>query len=266
MKKIRKYLILTEQSLQSSFAYRVPFFMTLLAGLIQALVLYSIWFVVFRSRDTLSGFTFAQMTTYIFVSYGVKNLYSFYTEAIMCSSIRDGSVATELIKPLNYQLARFFESLGSVAVEGLFVVILVVAVGFGLFSMKGPASATAAVLFVLSAGIGLLISFCISYIVGLVSFWTTSVYGIINSKRFIMDFLSGGLIPLVFFPPWLRSVAGFLPFPAVVHLPVSIYLGTISGSDAVRALAQQGLWAVGLWLLGHALWSRAVRQVTIFGG
>ncbi len=266
MRKIRKYLILTEQSLQSSFAYRVPFFMTLLAGLVQALILYSIWYVVFRSKEMLGGFTFSRMTTYIFVSYGVKNLYSFYTETRICSSIRDGSVAIELIKPLNYQLARFFESLGSVAVEGVFVVILVVVVGFGLFGMKGPVDATAAILFMLSASLGLMISFCISYIVGLVSFWTTSVYGIINSKRFIMDFLSGGLIPLTFFPPWLRSVAGFLPFQAVVHLPVSIYLGTISGPSAAQALVQQCLWAAGLWLLGHLLWSRAVRQVTIYGG
>lgn len=263
---IRKYLILTEQSLQTAMAYRVRFFISLLSGMVQALILYYIWQVVFRGQTELKGFTLAEMVTYLFISYAVRNLYSFYTEVGISSRIRDGSVAMELIKPLNYQLARFFESLGPVLIEGILTGLIVLAVGFGVFNINGPASLTTGVVFSLSLGLSLLVNFCLNYIVGLFSFWTTGVFGLVNSKRFILDFFSGGLVPLAFFPGWLRNVALVLPFNSIVHLPVSIYLGRIEGPQMVQALLIQTMWVVVLWLLGSLMWSQASKQVTIHGG
>ncbi|MFC1975211.1 ABC transporter permease [Chloroflexota bacterium] len=263
---IRKYLILTEQSLQTAMAYRVRFFISLLSGMVQALVLYYIWQVVYRGQAELNGFTLAEMVTYIFISYAVRNLYSFYTEIGISSRIRDGSVAMELIKPLNYQLARFFESLGPVVIEGILTGIIVLAVGFGVFKISGPANPVAGIVFVASLGLSLLVNFAISYVVGLFSFWTTGMFGLINSKRFIVDFFSGGLVPLAFFPDWLRSVALVLPFHSIVHLPVSIYLGQIEGQQMVQALLIQTFWVVVLWGLGSLMWSQASKQITIHGG
>ena len=265
-KHLRKYLILTEQSLQVATAYRVTFFISLLAGIIQALILYYIWQAVYLKQEEINGFTLPQIVTYIFISYAVKNLYGFYTETSISSKIRDGSVAMELIKPLNYQLARFFESLGSVAVEGILVGLLVLTVGFGVFGIKGPLSVTTGVIFGISLAFSLLINFTISYIIGLFSFWTTNVFGIVNSKRFVMDFFSGGLVPLAFFPGWLRDVAELLPFHAIVHLPVSIYLGRITGNAIYYALLKQMLWVLVLWGAGHVLWSQAAKKITIHGG
>src|SRR5262245_40849854 len=207
IRALRKYLILTNQSLQIAMAYRVRFFMSLLSGLIQVLVLYYIWRVVYAHQEELNGFTLSSMVTYIFISYAVRNLYGYYTETAISRSIRDGSVAIELIKPLNYQLARFFESVGSVLVEGILVGLLVLSLGFGLFQITLPPTLAAGVLFGVSLGLSLLVNFSLSYLVGLVAFWTTSLFGIINSKRFIMDFFSGGLVPLAFFPAWLEGIA-----------------------------------------------------------
>ena len=39
MRRMRKYLVLASQTMQSAMAYRVPFLISLLSGLIQALVL-----------------------------------------------------------------------------------------------------------------------------------------------------------------------------------------------------------------------------------
>ena len=266
LQNIRKYLILSEQSLQSAMAYRVTFFITLLSGVIQALVLYYIWQVVYAKQTEINGFTLPQIVTYVFISYAVKNLYSFYTETAISNKIRDGSVAMELIKPLNYQLARFFESLGSVAIEGLSVGILVVVLGCGVFKIQSPANLIAVFGFGVSLVLSLLVNFAISYIVGLFSFWTTSVYGLINSKRFIVDFFSGGLVPLAFFPSWLEKVAFVLPFNTIVHLPVSIYLGRMAGIEVCYGLLKQLLWVVVLWTIGHLMWSEASKQITIHGG
>ncbi len=266
LKFLRKYLMLTEQALQAAMAYRVTLFVSLLSGVVQVLVLYYIWTVVYLKQQELYGFTLPDMVTYIFVSYVVKNLYSFYTETSISSKIRDGSVAMELIKPLNYQLARFFESLGPVAIEGILLGILVLIVGVGVFGITGPSSMTAGIAFSFSLVLSLLINFALSYLIGLLSFWTTNVFGIVNSKRFVMDFFSGGLVPLAFFPGWLKTIADTLPFQAIVHVPVSMYLGRITGRDIYYALGTQALWVVMLWGAGHWLWTTATKKITIHGG
>ncbi|MBN1992422.1 MAG: ABC-2 family transporter protein [Anaerolineae bacterium] len=266
VKSIRKYLILTEQALQAALAYRMRFFISLLSGLVQALVLYYIWQVVYLKHDELNGFTLSQMVTYVFISYAVKNLYSFYTEIGISSKIRDGSVAMELIKPLSYQWARFFESLGPVVIEGILIGLIVLGVGFAFFKIDGPANGVAGGIFLVSLGLSVLVNFCLSYIVGLFSFWTTGMFGLVNSKRFIVDFFSGSLVPLAFFPAWLKNVALALPFHAIVYLPVSIYLGQIEGRQMYYALLTQLMWVVILWTLGHVMWSQASKRVTIHGG
>ncbi|MXZ09338.1 MAG: hypothetical protein F4Y79_07805 [Gemmatimonadetes bacterium] len=265
-RSIKKYFMLTSVTLQTAMAYRVSFLLSFLAGLVQALVLYYIWRVVFNDEQVLNGFNLSQMVTYIFISYAVKNLYGFHTETNISVGIRDGSVATELIKPLNYQVARFFESLGSVIVEGILIGSLVLLLGVTWFHIESPSTVTASLGFAISLILSLFINFSISYIVGLCSFWTTSVFGIVNSKRFIMDFLSGGLVPLAFFPRWLKNITFALPFHSVVHAPVSIYLGKITGKEICDVMITQIVWAVILWIVGSLLWSRAIRKITIYGG
>ena len=141
-----------------------------------------------------------------------------------------------------------------------------VAIGLALFGLMGPDSLASGLAFFASLLLSLLVNFSISYIVGMISFWTTSVYGMINSKRFILEFLSGALVPLAFFPDWLKGIVFALPFHSIVHLPVSIYLGKIKGQEVFGAIGQQAAWAAALWLAGALIWSRASRKVTIHGG
>jgi len=99
-----------------------------------------------------------------------------------------------------------------------------------------------------------MVNFSLSYALGPVSFWTTTVYGIINSKRFIVDFFSGGLVPLAFFPGWLGRIARVLPFESIVHVPVPIYLGRISGTAIGGAILRQAMWAVVFMAIAYGFW------------
>lgn len=262
----RKYLILTEQSLQVAMAYRVRFFTAMITGLIQVLALYYIWRVVYSNQDDLNGYSWRAMVTYIFISYAVRNLYSFDTERQISDNIRDGSVTMELIKPLDYQLARLFESFGNLIFEGILVGAIVLVVGVGLFNIQGPSSFFNGLLFTLSLVFSVLINFSLSYTVGLLSFSTTSIFGFINAKRFISNFLSGGLMPLAFFPNWLHTIAYLLPFQAIVDAPISIYLGQIELPQMGKILLGQLFWAITLWIMGYLMWNWASRKITIHGG
>lgn len=263
---MHKYLLMSSQTMQNALAYRVRFLLSIGSGLIQALVLYYIWRAVFLDRGVLGGFTFDEIVDYVFISFVVRNLYSFYTETGISATIRDGSVAFELIKPVDYQLARFFESIGNVVVEGLLIAATVIVVGVVIFGVGPPESVAAALLFCVSMLLSVAINFALSYFVGLFCFYTTSSYGIITAKTFIVGFFSGAVVPISFFPTWLSNFAFALPFHTIVRVPVLIYLGKIPAPEAVPSILLQLFWAAALVLGGRAFWSIAIRKVTIHGG
>jgi len=78
--------------------------------------------------------------------------------------------------------------------------------------------------------------------------------------------LLGALIPLVFFPDWLRAMAAVLPFQGMVSTPALVYLGMMDGPTTALMLGVQAFWAIGLILLGRLVWRSAQRVVTINGG
>jgi ABC-2 family transporter protein len=57
-----------------------------------------------------------------------------------------------------------------------------------------------------------------------------------------------------------------LPFQAVVNIPVSIYVGRISGAAVPIGLAVQLAWCVGLSMLARRLWHAAGTRLDAAGG
>lgn len=132
--------------------------------------------------------------------------------------------------------------------------------------MLPPASPAAAALYVLSFGLGYGIMVLIGLMIGLASFWTIEIYGFAMIYRLVSAFFGGALIPLWFFPPQLSAVADWLPFQSMVFVPIAIYLGQLTGSEAARALGLQLLWILALYLAVRAVWRHAMRRVVVQGG
>ena len=81
-----------------------------------------------------------------------------------------------------------------------------------------------------------------------------------------MMVLSGYLIPLDFFPPWLRVVVDVLPFRYQIGVPVEVLTGTHPFSEAVRLVAAQYLWAAALGVLSVTSWRFGVKRFQAYGG
>jgi len=119
---------------------------------------------------------------------------------------------------------------------------------------------------VISTILAYVITLAIGILLSLVSFWTLEISGTGLLYLFVNHFFSGALIPLFFFPNWLRSLAELLPFQTQAFLPLSIYFGTLQGDDALRALGIEVLWCVVLWAAAVVVFRQAMRRVQIQGG
>jgi ABC-2 type transport system permease protein len=143
------------------------------------------------------------------------------------------------------------------------VVGALVATVFGGIAL--PADPLHLVVFLVSAFLATLIKFGLVYCVSMTAFWTTGIDGIMVGRVAIQNIFSGALIPLVFFPDWLRAIAAVLPFQGMISTPALTYLGKMDGPTTALMIGVQAVWAIGLILLGRLVWRGAVRAVTING-
>lgn len=271
MKRILKtYLPFTKGVIQSFMSYGINFFVYILGDLFQTVILIYIWYAIFNSSTTpiIQGFTFAQMVGYVIISTMTNMLISNEVHWDISHDVQSGSIAMNLIKPVNYQLMKFFNMLGNLTVNFifLFLPLWLLYTGYNFFTTGLLPSLSTVLLFFISIIQSSLILFFINYLFGLAAFFIEYVFGFIFAKEAIMRLLSGQLIPLSFFPASILLIFNFLPFASLVYTPTMIYLGKFQGALLIESLAVQTIWVALLYVMTQLLWHKAIKRLTILGG
>lgn len=261
--RLRPYRSLARTSARSLLAHRLNFLLGLFAVLIQLLAMLSIWGVLLRT-GTVGGFTWPEMKAYLLIAYATGALLTM-NDFRMANRIRDGMVANDLTKPVDFQRARLAESTGAAGVEIAFTILVVAVVIAVTGGVPVPPPGRLA-LFLLSFLLVLPLKFCLSYLTAMVCFWTENVFGVYLARSAITSLFSGALVPLTMLPGWLYGLATVLPFAGITFTPAWIYLGRADGADAVRLIAVQFGWAAVLWFGSRLAWRGAIRQLTVHGG
>ena len=134
------------------------------------------------------------------------------------------------------------------------------------YRLSAPAGPGQFALFLLTLALAVLVSVAyimLSYISGL---YTVSSDGLRRLCSSLMDFLTGGYIPLPFLPEKIRRVLELLPFASMQNVPLRIYSGDLSGAAMYRAIGLQVFWLVTLVAVGRVLCRGAERKLMIQGG
>jgi ABC-type uncharacterized transport system, permease component len=263
---MKKYVSLAVCSMQNTLSYRLSFVLNFLGSFIALLATYFLWRAIYDGQSELAGFDWNQMKSYLLVTFFANSMLSYYSESGITNKVMDGTVAMDLLKPLNFQKARLAESLGSCVLEGLLSALLISVLAIAAFGIPMPVDGVSGILFAISMLSSILVKFGIVYCTALICFYTTSGFGVIWARMAVTNLLSGALVPFAFFPDWLRNVAMALPFQGIVNTPTTIFLGMSDTREAILLIAVQWFWIAALWLLGRSMWGWAVRQITIHGG
>jgi ABC-2 type transport system permease protein len=135
-----------------------------------------------------------------------------------------------------------------------------------VFPVQAPASRENFALFVASVLGSFFLMGAINFMIGTCAIPLKSILALIRAKYWLIELLSGLLVPVAFFPDRLQKVLAWLPFEHIAYTPLQIYLGKLDRAAAFRALATQWLWVVVLLVLAHLWWNRSLRNITIHGG
>lgn len=263
---MRAYLALTRGSFMIGLVYRFGFLFTILGNVIYLGVAYYLWRSIYQHSETIRGLTFNETFLYVALGSAVFILLKTYADWFISYEIREGLISIYLTKPLDYQLYALFSSFGSLLMNLSAITlptILILTLVFGVEIQLGPGL----LFFPLSLLLAFLISFCFDYFIGLVAFYTESVWGLTITKEIIVTVFSGALIPLQFFPDALQRVLLALPFQAIYHTPLMMATRPALGVEAyLPMLALQAMWAVVLFALTRLFYNQAVKVLRISGG
>ena len=248
-------------------AYRFDLATALLFSLMMMGLLHALWSAVYREAAGLA-LPVGGTLTYICLGQAFSFTRQGQHRAIerVSQAIRTGDIGIDLLRPADFQARLLAESAGAFAVETLLVSLPAYLLARLAFGIAAPASPLAALGFAVSLLGAFLLAFALNFLVIVLAFWTTSTFGLVYARKAIVDVLAGAIIPLAFFPGWLRDLALALPFRGIAYTPLSIYLGTIAGGALWGSLLAQFGWAVALIALTRLLWLRALGRLVVQGG
>lgn len=272
MKGVTKtYLPFAKCTLQRFIAYRANVFMFILGNIVATFVVYYLWKAIFNNSPEggMYGFTASEMALYVFMSRITAGLIDNNAIYFVGGEVKDGSIAMSLIKPINFKGRILFQCFGGTAAFGIFAAlplwIILIAVRYFTVG-ELPPSVYTLLLYLFSCILAYLVLFFFNYCIGLLAFTFTNLWGISQIQAAVVEFCSGTLIPLVFFPHWFQSVLKFVPFSSMNYTPIMIYLGKLKGYQLINSLLVQVVWIILLALLSRWMWNRSMKKLTILGG
>lgn len=262
---VRAYGAHAGAAFKSLIAYRMQFLLGLLGSIFALLSLLYLWRTILAGDRSLAGFDWQQMKAYLLVAFLSTTVVSMYADYRMAYRIREGLVAIDLTKPIDYQSARFAETVGFAIFEvgaGLVVAGMALLVFGGITLPPLPMLA----MFVLSMAVVIPLKFALTYCTALLCFWTQNYMGINWARMALMQLFSGALVPIALMPVWLRWPAEVLPFQGMVSTPALIFLNRLHGADLWWAMVVQLGWTVAFWYGARLFWRTALKRLTVQGG
>ncbi len=119
--------------------------------------------------------------------------------------------------------------------------------------------------YVLLINLAFILRFLIAYCIGLLTFWFDQATALDELYFVIAALLTGSFAPLDLYPPAVRAVIEWTPFPYLVYYPVRVLTGVADRAEFWRSCGILLAW-VGLFvLLRGLLWRRGLRRYGAVG-
>ncbi|MCL2378921.1 MAG: ABC-2 family transporter protein [Defluviitaleaceae bacterium] len=251
--------------LKQFVTYRTNIFARVASALFMLGARYALWVALFATGNTGDTSLAETMTYFVVLDILMVWTTSAFGERIG-ADIQSGDIATALTRPRSYHF-QLLSGLHSEAVARAIthsLPILTVAILF--IGILPPVSLAAFGMFILAAIMGGVIYILVDLTISYSAFWLMDYWYINWYKRALFMLFGGIMLPLWFYPEWLRSVSYALPFSLALFMPLQVYLGRVYGSDIIRSLGLQVVWIVLLFALERLVWSRVQHKIVVQGG
>jgi ABC-2 type transport system permease protein len=232
-------------------------------GLLRASILTA---AVASRGGPVGGYDAGAAVTFAWISQSLIAVVEVFTWNEIALRVRSGDIAVDLARPVDLQLAAAAADLGRAAAVLLPRALPVLAAGALVTGLALPARPGPYLLGMISVLLATLLSFACRFAVNIAAFWLVEIRGVLAFYVVVSTMLCGLVLPVTWFPGWLRAVAAATPFPSLVQTPADVLLGRLTGTAALGALAVQLGWLAVMGVVGRLVLRAGRRRLVVQGG
>jgi len=264
MPHLHKIMRITGTLLSVYYAYMLEYRAELLLWVLSGslpIILMGIWTQAAQTGDfALSPIEFARYFLAVFL---VRQFTVVWVIWEFEREIVEGKLSFRLLQPLN-PIWHHFASHFAERFARLPFAFILIALFFWLYPQAfWVPDLKTFMLAMVVIGLAFALRFLLQYTLSMAAFWTERASALEQFSFLFYLFLSGIIAPLEVFPPVVREVALWTPFPYLIHFPASLLVGL--PVDVGRSLLVMLGWSIAFFLLYRWLWKRGLRQYSGMG-
>lgn len=206
------------------------------------------------------------MTTYVWLGQAMLGLLPWWADPDLRKMMNDGTVAYELLRPVDLYWLAFSRAVAQRAAPTLLRAGPMFLIAWLFLGLQPPASISSGLAWAAATVGAIVLAAAIAAIMGLSLFWTISGGGIHSILPAMVMLFSGMLVPIPFFPEWAQRILNALPFRGIVDIPFRLYLGDFPPSALAQVALLQWVWIAALVILGRTMAARGRRRLVVQGG
>lgn len=255
------YYLLGQKTYRRNLQYRMAHILDNMGSAIFGYIMMFIWLAAVGPQGVLGRYSAQQLVYWIAFGQVMWNVTAVAQGLNIQLAVRSGDISLELLRPIDY----FFYVISREAGQQLYALIYRSLPIFLLYiftvGYHSP-SFTSVILLIPALSLAVYNALCLSYLVGILSFWTTDVRWAHYLNNTMMIAASGIQIPVDLLPGFVGITTPLMPWAAIGHYPSLIYL-EFAGAEALLLPA---IWAGVLTLLCRGLTRLARTKLEVQGG
>ncbi len=248
---MKKYLVLLNQTISQFAAFRLKILVSIFWSFVTPLAI----LMAIKGATPNSDINYQSLISYYLIISLLSPFLRSSIDEYMSEIAASGEVNNFFLKPISFYKWHLVRDVSErIIVLGLLLPIffLFASIITHLHSLEN----STILLFILSLPVCFLLSFNLSFLVGLLSFWVDDMWAVSNIKVVSIMLLGGIIFPYSFFPSAIKNVLFYTPFPYVVSLPARIINKEVNMSEFAIAF----LWIIVLTVVSQKLFKKAVRN------
>jgi len=255
---VNNYWAVVKHCFRIRIVYRYEVLMNLLEIIGRVLFAWLLWSAVFAGHETVGGFTLPAMLLYYLLSSFLSALdISGGVSGEISSRIRDGTFSRFMVIPTNTQLHFIAQNMGTSAFYALFAGLIAALCAICIrVDLLFTTSIAAVVCALVIIPLGLIFMVCFHFFIGTLTFKFQDIDFFLRVQGVILEFITGGVVPLILLPEGVISAMRFIPFIHVVYTPVMLLMGRLSLEDGLLGLTVLTGWTVIMAAVSQIMFKR----------
>lgn len=217
------FLCNIRMSYRALSTYRAATLLKLCSTALAITIYLFLWQGIFGEEEVLNNFTLGDLLLFVILVRVMRVCYPFNVSNSYSQLVKSGNILTWLLKPISIETRLFSQSIGNSLYNAAFVGIPSLIL-IPLFVQVHPVALGRIILFCVWFLLAYIFVFLFELTIGLISYHTTSLWGINQFKSAIVVLMSGELLPLSLYPEVMHRVLSYLPFSSIYYIPISIVL------------------------------------------